>query len=129
MMTVEKPNICGICGGVQRIEFVMGFEEGRPYDLRIEHRELLPEGEWRICPGHPEPAPKHNGKLDERGDRLVRLMGDDGEEFQGNRDVVIMNGRHDEGIVLHPTQALSLLNWLIQEKPELERLAKEQGSE
>ena len=73
----------------------------------------------------PEPAPKHDGKLDEQGNRLIRIMGDDSEEFLGKREIVIMSGDFMNGIVLNPHQCLSLLAWLEQHRDELERLAKE----
>lgn len=55
-MSEQESNICVICGGVKRIEYVIGFEEGRPRDMRLNAPESLPETGWRLCPGHPEPA-------------------------------------------------------------------------
>ena len=70
------------------------------------------------------PKETHDGKLDEAGRMQVCLSGDDSDEFKGKRQVVIMDEAFD-GFGMSPTQALSLLAWLIQEQPTLERLAKE----
>lgn len=76
-----------------------------------------------------EPAQKHDGGLDEKGHETVSY----GKVYVGmgmNGKSLFVDGVHldslDESVHMRPKQALSLLAWLQQEKPELERLAKEQ---
>jgi hypothetical protein len=84
---------------------------------------VLKAVQWRMHP--PEPAPKHDGKLDEHGwlvaahDEIYAIYG----PMQG---VYINDNTSPNGIGLMPAQALSLLAWLTQEKGKLELLAKEQ---
>lgn len=118
-MSEQESNVCEICGGVKRIEYVIGFEEGRPRDMRVESPSLL-EGEWRLCPGHPEPAQKHDGRLDE-----------DYQVYQSNGawgvEGMILEYKGTCRAIIRPAQALSLLAWLEQNREELRRLAKEQA--
>ncbi|HEX3640661.1 MAG TPA: hypothetical protein VHV10_05170 [Ktedonobacteraceae bacterium] len=44
----ENSNLCQQCGGTRRIVYTMGFEEGRPRDLRADPPTFL-----KLCPGHP----------------------------------------------------------------------------
>lgn len=107
-MNEQERNLCALCGG----------------PLQASHL-------W--CPGpHSkedlEPAPKHDGKLDERGDYTVELWVQHGKATvdidENISSWVCDNPRNVE---LTPKQALSLLAWLKQEEQELQRLAKEQG--
>lgn len=131
-MSEQENNICAICGNPVKI-----FRGGWLDPTSQAYRDLAKQA-WRddarlICLGHPETAEKHNGRLD---DRLathdyhadVELQEDYGM-CDGSRVVVIAGGRGDcenSRILLEPAQALSLLDWLLQERDELTRLAKEQ---
>lgn len=66
-----------------------------------------------------EPAPKHDGDL---GEHLVDYRYGDVEIDKTLNDL-----DHPVRVRLRPKEALSLLAWLKQEEPELQRLAKEQG--
>lgn len=115
----EEDNVCSQCGGIKRVDWTISFEECRPVEMRFEPASLA--GNWRLCPGHPEPVRKHDGILDARSQyfRYVLLTN------EGDRQVVIMDNTFD-GFGITPAQALSLLAWLKQEESELQRLAKEQ---
>lgn len=79
-----------------------------------------------------EPAKKHDGSLDAQnecavsyGDVYVGI-----NEHKQYHEPLYVEGIHleavDDVVHLRPDQALSLCDWLIQERPTLERLAKEQ---
>lgn len=122
-MSEQESNICAICGGVKRVYWTISFEECHPVDVRFDPASLA--SNWRLCPGHPEPATKHDGSL-QPASRVYHDV--DGLR----RPVVRIDGEYQTGpedtVELSPHQALSLLAWLKQEEPELERLAKEQAS-
>jgi len=44
----DNENQCQQCGGTVRLEYRIGFEQGRPMDLRVDPPTFL-----KICPGHP----------------------------------------------------------------------------
>lgn len=74
---------------------------------------------------------KHDGYLDAKHQYQVSYWPDRLEErfriYIEENDILTFEPAY---VALTPTQALSLLTWLAQEKPELERLAaKEQQSE
>src|SRR5258708_22713684 len=81
---------------------------------------------------HPEPAPKHDGKLTVDPDRM------DHHEYiiewqdtnWGNNRVIAIDDTQSPipPYVLWPDEALRLRDWLIQESPDIERLVKEQES-
>lgn len=131
-MNEQENNICALCGGVKRVDWTISFEQCHPVEMRFDPASLA--GDWRLCPGHPEPAQHHNGRLD---DRLATHdyhadveMQEDYGMCDGSRVIVIAGGRGDcenSRILLEPAQALSLLDWLLQKRDELTRLAKEQG--
>lgn len=130
-MSEQESNVCTICGGTKRVDWTISFEECRPVEMRFDPATLA--GNWRLCPGHPEPEQKHNGNLDDRPQHddyhaSVEIQEDWGL-CDGSKIVEIYGGRGDcENcrVLLEPVQALSLLVWLKQEIPELERLTKEQ---
>lgn len=74
----------------------------------------------------PEPAQKHDGSLGKDGDAKVQH----GAAYPGEAGIYILENKEDDPdhcfVYLGVSQALSLRDWLIQESPELERLAKEQ---
>lgn len=125
----EESNVCAICGGMKRIEYVIGFEEGRPHDMRVESPSLLPEGGWRLCPGHPEPVTAHDGFLDEKREYEVSWWQKQSEAPRIYIEETSTVKDEPEFVGITPAQALSLLAWLKQEEPELQRLAKAGGSE
>ena len=121
----EESNICTICGGVKRVDWTISFEQCHPVEMHFDPASLA--GDWRLCPGHPEPAQKHDGRLDEEGNAIVEI---------DPRALVVISNQHEtpdmfigkshESVYLTFEQALSLLVWLKQEEAELQRLAKEQ---
>lgn len=119
-MSEQENEVCEICGRVKRVVWSIAFEQCHPVEMRFDPAMLA--GNWRLCPGHPDPAQKHDGILDARSSHFRSVL----LTSEGDRQVVIMDDTFD-GFGITPKQALSLRDWLIQESPELERLAKEQG--
>ncbi len=124
----EQSNICRICGGVLRLEYVIEFVEARPHTMRIEPPASKP---FRVCFGHsPEQDTMHDGILEPTTGSNVTYH----EGYADSRDEpgqgIRIAGRHCDGyhddVVLMPDEALSLLRWLLQERTRLEELAKEQ---
>jgi hypothetical protein len=116
---MSSDNICVQCGGIVRIEYTIGFEQCRPRDMRV-NLDNKPDRPLRLCAGHPEPAPKHDGKLDDEGQHKVsQSYGAWG--FEG----VILEYEGHTAAMLNPKKALSLLAWLTQEKAALEELVEE----
>lgn len=120
-MAEQESNVCAICGGVKSLGgFVQAERDGNGV-------KFLAYDGHPACIGHPEPAPKHDGSLDEYGDGMV--------EISGSRVVVSYQDQKAggfapvEAVHLTPKQAFSLRDWLIQESPTLERLVKEQERE
>jgi len=124
-MSEQESDTCKTCGGVKRIDWTISFEQCRPVEMRFDPASLA-SGNWRLCPGHSELAPNHDGKLDAQGkhevsywkDKLARQTWVCIEETDDLLD-------EPEHVQLTPTQALSLLAWLRQEEAELQRLAEE----
>jgi hypothetical protein len=101
-------NICPICGGLKEpIPVVYPRSVG-------------------ICPGH-ESAPKHDGWLGPKAEGLAPHVSRTVDPWI-NKPVVRIEHANHPSMDLFPHQALSLRDWLIQESPELERLAKEQSN-
>lgn len=107
-------DLCPKCGGVKSLK-------------QPEHTGRVHTGTFKACVCKPEPAQKHDGNLGQ-GDtvgydryhrRPVHV------QLQVGSDDIVMVPDLGE-IAIAPHKALSLLAWLQQEKPELERLAKEQ---
>lgn len=114
----EENNVCGICGGVKRVDWTISFEECHPVEMRFDPASLA--GNWRLCPGHPNPAQKHDGKLGE--DAYVNYYHYPKNTLAPSTMVRVFT----ECGELTPMESLSLLAWLKQEESELQRLAKEQ---
>lgn len=107
---MNEYNLCPICGGIKD-----------PAPTAYPRK-------FGICRGH-EPVKKHDGKLDDNGDYMVEYGADSAGRTTVDLDENIFSWLKDSSdrARLTPAQALSLRDWLIQESPELERLAKEQG--
>lgn len=119
---MSENNICEQCGGYTSVT------DG---NITYQFRPVPPGSTFHLggnvlvlCPGHPEPAPKHDGKLDGHGDATASY----GKVYHSYKKEV--QGVHidklDDGVCLDPQQALSLLAWLRQEESALEQLVKEQ---
>ncbi len=127
----EPSNICPQCGGVINIFYTIEFLECRPRSIRVDPQPM-PSSTWTLCPGHPEPAVKHDGNLDGRGQMDYLHASVEHRTWYGADEIeaVSISGGYGDiensHVVLDPKQALSLLIWLTQEKPTLEKLAKEQ---
>lgn len=118
-MAEQESNVCVICGGTKTIVLKCEptYTNGYTSSLQWTGNNTRP---YCSCPP-PEPAQKHDGRLDERGDAVVSY----GKAYFGQSKDIHIDG-YDDGACLTPAQALSLLDWLLQEKETLERLAKEQ---
>lgn len=118
-MDEQENNVCAICGGARRVNWTISFEECRPVEMRFDPASLADNG--RLCAGHPEPAQRHDGRLDE-----------DYQVCHGNGawgfEVVVLEYKGTTQALIRPDAALSLLAWLQQEREALQRLAKEQES-
>lgn len=101
-------NLCSICGGIKD-----------PIPVAYPRK-------FGICPGH-EPAPKHDGELGGRNPYQVCCV--IGKKTQAGGVRIGHAEVTSTEIWLSPAQALSLRDWLIQESPTLERLAKEQSGD
>lgn len=73
--------------------------------------------ECRHAAGIPDDEPKHDGKLDKQGEVEV--------EIRDNAIIMLSHPGQDD-LILTPTQALSLLVWLKQEEPTLQKLVEEE---
>lgn len=119
MSETEQGNACPTCGGMLSIEYTIQFREARPYMINVSSME-------RVCLGHPMPERKHDGQL---GSNATVTYGEAATSAWG-----IVDGIHIEHFDLgqedvtgmSPSQALSLLSWLKQEEPTLQKMAKEQ---
>jgi hypothetical protein len=112
----EQSNICEICGGVKSF-----YEEVKPDDVSQKISTII--GPKKLCYGHPKGAPKHDGKLGD--DSTVRLGTTRGQAITlSGYDELNFQAR----IGLDAKQAISLLSWLEQNKPELIALAEQEQS-
>lgn len=90
-------------------------------------KSLLPkQGEKMDIPMLPEPAPKHDGFLDERHEYEVSYWQKESKTPKIYIEETDMVKDEPEFIGINPNQALSLLAWLKQEEAELQQLAEEQ---
>lgn len=122
-MSEQESNICTTCGGVRRVDWTISFEECHPVEMRFMPESLADI--QRLCPGHPEPAPKHNGWLGPKAEGLAPHVSHNIDPWT-NKPTVLIEHANRPLMNLAPHQALSLRDWLIQESPELERLVKGQ---
>lgn len=53
-MSEQGSNTCERCGGVKRVDWTVSFEQCHPVEMRFDPASLADN--WRLCPGHPEPA-------------------------------------------------------------------------
>lgn len=124
-MSQQESNVCSLCGGLNRVEYVITFAEARPCEVRI----VVPDSsslDWHLCPGHPKPEQRHGGFLDEMHEYEVSYWQKESsctriyiEETNDTKD-------EPEFVAISPHQALSLFEWLAQEKATLEQMVKEQ---
>lgn len=114
---MSESNICPQCGGVIRLEYTITFERCTPKEMRVGPDNLsLNPSPFKLCPGHPDPTSKHDGSL----------SGHSSVEYYALKDrtwIRLCEG--GETWVLSPAESLSLLSWLQQEKPMLEKLQSE----
>ena len=94
-------NVCERCGGLKTAPFASGI---------IQHSTI------KMCDCPPQPTSKHDGNLSRHSSIEYYAL-------KGRTWVRLCEG--GETWVLSPAEALSLLSWLQQEKPTLDRLAKE----
>lgn len=120
-MTIDS-NTCKQCGGILRLEYVIGFEDGRPHDIQVKP-DPMPTP-FRLCFGHFD-QPKHDGKLDKYNEVAYGDVYANLKLGWGYTRGILING-YDESISLEPKSALSLLAWLKQEETALEKLVEEQ---
>lgn len=117
---MSENNICEQCGGYTSVT------DG---NITYQFRPVPPGSTFHLggnvlvlCPGHPEPAPKHDGKINSYYEaRYVQ------DQHRKER-VFVGDGAHSlsNHITLSPSESLSLLAWLRQEESTLEQLVKEQ---
>jgi len=123
----EESNVCEICGGWLRIAYTIEFRQCTPYSISVDPQ--VAPAPFKLCPGHPEPATKHDGHLDDMqsGGMVVQHYLHQYRDGTQNRVRIVEDrGPYTQPFSMNPIQSLSLRDWLIQEAPELERLAKEQ---
>lgn len=110
------PFLCPTCGGIN---------DARQYALLRLASGVCFFAPYKKCdcPSEPESALKHDGKLDAYG--YVKIDEYPSVEIasRGDEETTLS---YYETVHLTPTQALSLLAWLQQERETLERLVKEQ---
>ncbi len=116
--------ICAQCGGA--ISWIVEVDRSLPG--RSISREPSPN--FKLCPGHPKPVPKHDGRLDTReDDHQARVTLQDNYLQWDNTKLVSLSGGHGDieasCCYLDPAQALSLLAWLKQEEECLKKLVGE----
>lgn len=110
-------NVCETCGGYKTIWYKVDLVmKGGPEQTVVPSQGVLTTTPFNLCPGHPEPAPKHDGQLDKEEDSRVY--------YNYKREIVVLAGGSSPSF-LTPKEALSLLAWLLQEKEALERWIKE----
>lgn len=120
-------NICQECGGLLRIEYVMGFERCKPRDMRC-----MPNLDHHLCPGHDHPAPTHDGNLDglllgvDHHAEVEIISEEDAALYmlEETAFVRIAGGYGDienRAVYLDPAQFSSLLTWGEQHKHELKK--------
>jgi hypothetical protein len=113
--------ICEQCGGA--ISWIVEIDRSLPNQLV----PCTPPLNFNLCLGHPKPATKHDGRLDDReDDHQARVTLQDNYFQWDNTKIVSISGGHGDieasCCYLDPAQALSLLAWLRQEEETLKKL-------
>ena len=101
-------NICERCGGLKTASFASGI---------IQHSTV------KMCDCSQTKPQKHDGKLDACNEGVVRY----GAMYPG--DIGVYIDCAGDRVYISAKQSLSLLSWLQQEKPTLEKLAKDEKDE
>ena len=125
-MSEQENNLCETCGGLKRIAYTIEFRECAPHSISVNPGQFT--APFKLCPGHPEPTPKHDGGLG--NDLRVHYDDnlDDPWDLANKATYKGVRVSNPYGYMpLTPAQALLLLAWLRQEEVKLQRLAKEQG--
>lgn len=122
-MSKQENDICPICGGRKRIAYTIEFRELSPHSISVDPSQMSTQ--FKLCPGHPEPAQRHDGWLGPNAEGLAPHVRHATDPWI-NKPMVRIEQANHPSMDLFPHQALSLRDWLIQESAELERLAKEQ---
>lgn len=120
-MSERENNICEVCGGVKRIDWTISFEECRPVEVRFDPASLA--GNWRLCPGHPEPA--QNGQ---EQDITYGDLGDHVAVFHDESwgyDQIAIRAKGETRMDLRPQQFIRLLDWGMSRRTAIEQLAKD----
>lgn len=110
---MNEYTLCPKCGGVKSLK-------------QPEHNMRVSTSVFRACSCPSESAPKHDGWLGPKAEGLAPFVSHNTDPWI-QKPVVRIEHANRPSMDLAPHQALSLLAWLLQEKPELERLSKEQG--
>jgi hypothetical protein len=120
-MSEQESNTCPVCGGVKRIDWTISFEECHPVQVQFDPASLA--GNWRLCPGHPEPAADESEQdiiYGDLGDH-VAVWHDESWGY----DQIAIRGKGEVRTDLRPQQFLALLDWGMRHRKAIERLAKE----
>ncbi len=110
-------NICEQCGGQKTFYYKVEAIYANDY---TPHVLAASNSSMKICTC-PIPKPRHNGRLDDRHACHVfysKVAGKTGIFIENEIDWL------EDEIRLNPQQALSLLEWLQQERDKLEQLVK-----
>ena len=105
---------CSTCGRYKLIEYYGWKSPLSPKEISQWQKEH-PGERFKVCKGHPKPATKHDGNLNEDSTHNVYYNNFGGIAVSAN-GVTWMDAR----------EALALLDWLKQEEATLRDLAKEQ---
>lgn len=120
-------NVCETCGGYKTIWYKVDLVmKGGPEQTVVPSQGVLTTTPFNLCPGHPEPAPKHDGKMSDYAFVKVNEYPSVEIASKGDEEATLS---YYEAVHISPKEALSLLDWLRQEEQELQRLAKEQDRE
>lgn len=109
-------NICSQCGGFKTIWYKVEVFTAEDVKQGKTAPSSVSKKPFPLCPGHPEPVPKHDGQLNKEGTHNV---------YPNNFNGVGISGEGG-AIGLSAQEALSLLAWLKQEEANLQTLAEEE---
>ena len=125
MSEQEENNTCPTCGGAKMVR----------YEVEIIYPGTRPKvnpvpstAPFKLCTC-PLPKPKHDGKLDPDGDYTVRIWNGKGLPFVHIEGPGVNGYTSEDMAQLTPKQALSLLDWLSQNRAKLEDLAREEDKQ